>query len=59
MVFLNSPYRETPRSLPQKKTRKQQPASGWVVWDLANARGGPSIFFLPAKEVEEKKGNPT
>jgi hypothetical protein len=46
MVFLNSPYRETPKNVLKKSQEKKIGwwVGGWV-WDLANIRGGPSIFL--------------
>jgi hypothetical protein len=48
MVFLNSPCREAPKNVLKKKPGKKSRVVGGWVWDLANVRGGPSIFFLPA-----------
>jgi hypothetical protein len=45
MVFLNSPCRETPKNAPKKKSRKKSRMVGGWVWDSADVRGGPSIFF--------------
>jgi hypothetical protein len=40
VVFLNLPHRGTPKANAQKKRTKRKP-----VWDLASARGGPSVLF--------------
>jgi hypothetical protein len=55
MVFFNSPYRETPKSVLKIKIKiKSRLVGGWV-WDLANVRGvrrfvfgGPSVANLSA-----------
>jgi hypothetical protein len=50
MVFLNSPYRKNGPKRTKKSRGKKSPdvrlVGGWV-WELANARAGPS-FFWPA-----------
>jgi hypothetical protein len=50
MVFLNSPHRKASKNV-LKKDLKKKSAGGWV-WDLANTRGGPSIFFAGPSAVE-------
>jgi hypothetical protein len=54
VVFLNSPYRETPKNS-YKQICKQKPrekkSAGGCVWDLANARGGPSIFLAAPRAL--------
>jgi hypothetical protein len=47
VVFLNSPYRVTPKTVLKKSIdQKSRQVGGWV-WDLANVRGGPSILAAP------------
>jgi hypothetical protein len=51
VVFLNSPCRETSKNvLKTNQEKKTRMVGGWV-WDLANVRGGPSIFFWPAPRL--------
>jgi hypothetical protein len=51
VVAFNSPCRETLKNVLKKKVKgkKSRMAGGWV-WDLANVRGGQSIFFWPASQ---------
>jgi hypothetical protein len=57
MVFLNSPYRETPENVLKKKARGKK--VGWWAWDLANARGGgPSIFLAGPSRLRRRNVTP-
>jgi hypothetical protein len=56
MVFLNSPYRKTLKNvLTKKQGEKNRLVGGWV-WDLANARGGPSIIFWRPLDEQRTRG---
>jgi hypothetical protein len=52
MMFLNSPYRETPKNVlrTKKQVKKKKSAGVWVVWDLANCAGNcarsPNLALL-------------
>jgi hypothetical protein len=40
VVFLNSPYRETPKKRTKKKVKKKKPGGGWVGLGFSKCTGG-------------------
>jgi hypothetical protein len=68
VVFLNSPYRETPKNVLNKKVKKKESrwVGGWVGLGFSKCKGGgPSKKKLPAPRLtctttgqEARKGGP-